>query len=283
MESNKAFASIYKYRFLAVIMVLLLLSGCGAPNGTVDANTPGFFNHYIVFPFSYLIQHIAAFFGDSYGLAIIAMTLLVRLVLMPLMLRQSKSQQAMRKKMSVMQPEIDKLKQKYKDKTPESQAKLNQEMMALYGQHQFNPLAIGCLPMLLQIPILTGLYYAIKMTPELAEHSFLWFRLGAPDHVLPILAALIYYVQFRVSQLGVDPAQQKQMAIMGYLSPIMMAIFSFSAPAAVPLYWVVGGIFMIGQTLLAKKMYPVLAPEPAAALPATPKAKGKAKAGATSK
>ncbi|WP_042168989.1 membrane protein insertase YidC [Paenibacillus gorillae] len=259
--SNQAFAFLKRYRFLAVIAILLIVSGCGAPNGTVDANTPGFFNHYVVFPFSYLIQHIASFFGDSYGMAIIAMTLLVRLVLMPFMLRQHKSQQKMKQKMAVMQPELNKLKEKYKDKTPESQAKMNKEMMELYSKHQFNPLAIGCLPMLLQIPILTGLYYAIKMTPELAQHSFLWFQLGVPDHVLPFLAGIVYYIQFRTSQVGVDPAQAKQMAFMGYISPVMMAIFSFSAPAAVPLYWVVGGTFMILQTMLAKRLYPVLKPD----------------------
>lgn len=260
MGQNNVFTTLKRYRVLLVIAVLVIVSGCGA-NGTIDASTPGFFNHYVVFPFSYLIQHIAYFLNGSYGMAIIAMTLLVRVVLMPLMLRQHKSQQVMKQKMTVMQPELNKLKEKYKDKTPESQAKMQKEMMELYGQHKFNPLAIGCLPMLIQLPILTGLYYAIKMTPELAEHSFLWFQLGAADNILPFLAAVIYYVQFRVSQIGVDPAQQKQMAIMGYISPIMMAVFSFSAPAAVPLYWVVGGIFMILQTMLAKKMYPVVKPE----------------------
>ncbi|MUT66566.1 membrane protein insertase YidC [Paenibacillus sp. NEAU-GSW1] len=245
------------YRIAAVIAVLLLVSGCGSASGTIDSSTPGFFNHYVVFPFSYLIQHIASFLNDSYGLAIIAMTLLVRIVLMPLMLRQHKGQMAMKQKMNIIQPELAKLKEKYKDKTPESQAQLQKETLELYGKHKFNPLAVGCLPMLLQLPILTGLYWAIKMTPELAQHSFLWFQLGAPDHVLPFLAGIIYYVQFRVSQLGVDPVQQKQMAFVGFLSPVMMALFSFSAPAAVPLYWVIGGIFMILQTLLAKRIYPM--------------------------
>lgn len=259
MGQTNAFTFLKRYRILAIIAVLVLISGCGVANGaTIDSATPGFFNHYVVFPFSYLIQHIASFFGGSYGMAIIGMTLLVRLVLLPLMLRQSKSQQAMKQKMTLIQPEMNKLKEKYKVKTPESQAKMQKEMMELYGKHQYNPLAIGCLPMLIQLPILTGLYYAIKMTPELAQHSFLWFQLGSPDKILPFLAAGIYYVQFRVSQIGIDPAQQKQMAIMGFLSPIMMAVFSFSAPAAVPLYWVVGGIFMILQTMLAKRMYPVV-------------------------
>ncbi|MFC4779083.1 membrane protein insertase YidC [Paenibacillus sp. GCM10023252] len=249
---------------LAIVMVMLvLLSGCGV-NGTIDADTPGFFNHYVVFPLSYLIQHMAGWFGGSYGLAIIAITLVIRLALLPLMLNQSSKQSVMKDKMAVIQPEMNRIKEKYKGQTDSaSKLQMQQEMQKLYSDHQFNPLAIGCLPMLIQLPILTGLYYAIKATPELAEHSFLWFQLGQPDHILPFLAGLVYLIQFKVSMIGTDGAAQKQMAILGYLSPIMMAIFSFSAPAAVPLYWVVGGTFMILQTYLSKRMYP-----PAAGLPA---------------
>ncbi|WP_338553562.1 membrane protein insertase YidC [Paenibacillus sp. KS-LC4] len=280
MLSKYTMELLKKYRFILIIGLLLVISGCGAPNGTVDSATPGFFNHYVVFPISYLIQHIAQFFNDSFGMAIIAITLLIRLALLPLMLRQSKSQQAMKQKMSVMQPQLNRIKEKYKnDKSPEAQSNMQKETMALYGEHKFNPLAIGCLPMLIQLPILSGLYYAIKMTPELAEHSFLWFQLGTPDHILPFLAAAIYYVQFRVSQIGMDPAQQKQMALIGYLSPIMMGIFSFTAPAAVPLYWVVGGVFMILQTMLSKRLYPMpitpVMPVVEAEAPTPKKAKGK--------
>ncbi|QAY67646.1 membrane protein insertase YidC [Paenibacillus protaetiae] len=259
---NKQQSIFKKPKLYAALSALLLLAGCGSKTGTIDANTPGFFNHYVIYPLSYLIQHIAAFFGGNYGIAVIIITLMIRLVLLPLMLRQYRSQQTMRDKMKVMKPELDKLNEKYKGKTDrESAQKKQQEMMQLYGQHQFNPLSMGCLPMIIQIPILSGLYYAIKQTPELAQHSFLWFQLGQKDMILPFLAGAIYYVQFRVSQIGMDSAQQKQMAVMGLLSPVMMAIFSFNAPAAVPLYWVTGGTFMILQTLLSKKIYGEKTPE----------------------
>lgn len=258
MGNQTAFTFFRKYSLFAAIAVLVLLSGCGVsgPNATIDASTPGFFNHYIVYPFSYLIQHFASFFDGSYGMALILITLLVRLVLLPLMMRQYKSQHLMKQKMNVLQPELKALQEKYKDKTDaESKAKLQQETMQLYQKHQVNPLAMGCLPMLIQIPILSGLYYAIKLTPELADHSFLWFQLGRPDMVLPFIAAIIYFFQYKISQIGADPAQQKQFAMIGYISPIMMAVFSFNAPAAVPLYWVVGGIFVLLQTWMAKKIY----------------------------
>jgi len=236
---------------------LLLLPGCGSASGTISEDTPGFFNHYVIYPLSELISWFADILNDNYGFAIMAITILIRLILFPLMLKQHKSQKSMREKMAVMQPELKALEEKYKGKNDkDSMAKKQQEMMALYQQHSFNPLAIGCLPMLIQLPILTGLYSAIRMTPEMSTHTFLWFKLGEPDILLPILAALVYFIQFKVSQRGVDSAQMKQMAFLGYLSPIMMGLFALWAPAAISLYWVTGGLFMIVQTYLLYKMYP---------------------------
>lgn len=236
---------------------LLILPGCGSASGTISEDTPGFFNHYVIYPLSETISWFAGLLGDNYGFAVMAITIVIRLALFPLMMRQAKSQQGMRRKMAVMQPELKALEEKYKGaKDQDSLAKKQQEMLALYRKHSFNPLAIGCLPMLIQLPILTGLYSAIRMTPEMSTHAFLWFKLGEPDILLPILAAVIYFIQFKVSQIGNDSAQMKQMAFLGYLSPIMMGLFALWAPAAISLYWVTGGLFMIGQSYLLVKMYP---------------------------
>ncbi|MWC26749.1 membrane protein insertase YidC [Paenibacillus sp. MMS18-CY102] len=256
-RSNSGFAFPRRYGFVLLFIALMLISGCGA-NGTIDSSTPGTFNHYIVYPFSTVIQHVAGWFDGSYGISIIVITLLVRLILMPLMIRQQTGQLAMRAKMKALTPELVAVKEKYKSrKDAESQRKLQQETMQLYQQHGVNPLAIGCLPLLVQLPILTGLYYAIRMTPELKTHTFLWFKLGSADPVMPFIAAGVYLIQSFVSQRlsGSDASQQKQMAILMYLSPVMMGLFSFTAPAALPLYWAVGGVFMIGQSWLAYKLY----------------------------
>ena len=242
--------------------VLLLLAGCGA-QGTINSDTPGVFNHYVVFPLSWLLERLAGFFGDNYGFALIAVTVLVRLVLMPLMLRQYKSQQVMKGKMKRMKPELDDLKSRHTDKSPEAMQKQQQETMELYKKHGYNPLAIGCLPLLIQLPILTGLYYAIRMTPELSSHTFLWFQLGKPDIILPFVAAAVYFVQAKVSQIGVEQTDmQRQMSWAVYLSPIMMGFFSFTAPAALPLYWAIGGIIVVSQTLLGQRFYRHLAEQP---------------------
>ena len=182
---------------------------------------------------------------------------LVIIVLMPLMLKQSNNSFQMRDKMAVMKPELDELQATYKDKSDrDSQKELQQETMKLYQKHKFNPVAsTGCLPMIVQFPILIGFYYAIRSTQEIAAHSFMWFNLGQPDFIMPFVAAAIYFFQFKVTQIGVDPKQKKQMAFMGILSPLMIGFISFNAPAALPFYWTVGGTFLIFQQLLSKKLY----------------------------
>ncbi|NGZ74544.1 membrane protein insertase YidC [Saccharibacillus alkalitolerans] len=272
MEEAKGFIfSTKRGKFFVLAMLLgmvALLSGCGPQSGEITSSTPGFFNHYIVFPISYLIQHLAGWFGGSYGIGIILITLIVRTALFPLMMRQARSQQQMKAKMSVMQPELDALKKKYENKKDAEQQKLmQQEMMAIYQKHSFNPLNIGCLPILIQLPILSGLYTAIRLTPELSTHSFWWFKLGQPDWIMAVLVAVLYLAQAKVSQFNMTPEQRKQMAVMSYISPLMMLFFSFSAPAAMPLYWMASGTFLLLQTLLFRKMYPTN-PEAIAALEA---------------
>ena len=281
MENAKGFFPIQKrtvriYAILASLLAVFLLSGCSSNVSEISSTTPGFFNHYVVFPISYITQHLAGWFNGNYGLAIIALTLIVRLLLFPLMMRQSKSQQKMKRIMKAMQPELDELKKRYENKKDSaSQQKMQQEMMELYKKHQFNPLNIGCLPILIQLPILSGVYTAIRLMPDMSSHSFLWFKLGEPDMVLALIVAAIYLLQSRISMQGMPAEQKKQMAIMGYISPIMMAFFSMSAPAAIPLYWMAGGTFLIFQTLLFRKMYPVDHVTEDAEVVPLPKAKSK--------
>jgi YidC/Oxa1 family membrane protein insertase len=240
----------------------LLLSACSAQPGK---SSSGFFNHYFVEPFVFSIHAVANLFNGSYGLSIILITLIIRLVLMPLMLGQYKKQMAMKGKMDALKPEMDAIQQKMKtEKDPKKKQELQQEMMGLYQKHGVNPLNMGCLPIIIQMPILTGFYYAIRGSKEIASHNFLWFSLGHPDIALTLIAGVIYYFQFKVSQSTMPSAQQAQMKYMGLMSPLMIVMFSFSAPAALPLYWAVGGTFLIVQQYISRKLYP--APETAPAV-----------------
>jgi YidC/Oxa1 family membrane protein insertase len=237
---------------LLLALTTLLLSACSAQGG----NNSGFFHVYFVSPFTYLIHGAAQMLFGSYGLSIILITFLIRLVLMPFMLKQYKTQMAMKEKMDLLKPEMDTIQKKMKTETDaKKKQELQQEMMGLYQKHGVNPLNMGCLPILIQMPILTGFYYAIRGSHEIASHHFLWFSLGKPDIALTLIAGVIYYLQFKVSQTTMPAAQQEQMKYMGLMSPIMIVMFSMKAPAALPLYWVVGGTFLILQTYLSRRLY----------------------------
>ncbi|WP_047981088.1 membrane protein insertase YidC [Ornithinibacillus contaminans] len=257
MEHRSVFTFFRKYSFIGILVLLLFLAGCQAsPDGAAESS--GWFNHYFVGSFSSLIKSVATFFHGNYGLSIVIITLAIRLVIMPFMLKQTKSSLHMQDKMKVLKPEMDEIQQKYKNKKdPESQRKMQQELMQLYQKHNFNPLASlgGCLPMLIQFPFIIGFYYAIRSTPEIATHSFLWFDLGGTDYILIALAVFVYFLQYKVSQIGLDPKMKKQMAIIGLLSPIMIGFVSLNTIAALPLYWTVGGLFMVVQTLISKRIY----------------------------
>lgn len=242
-------------RFILLILITLTtiaLSACSAQ----DTGSGGFFQTYFVDPFANLIHGTAVIFDGNYGVSIILITIIIRLLLMPLMLKQYKAQQLMKEKMELLKPELDEIQKKLKEtKDPKEQQQLQQEMFGLYKKHNVNPLSMGCLPLIIQMPILMGFYYAISGSSEIASHSFLWFSLGQPDIWITAIAGVVYYFQFKVSFSSMPTEQQKQMKIMGLMSPIMIVVISFNAPAALPLYWTVGGIFLIFQTMISKKLY----------------------------
>lgn len=158
----------------SMIGVIVLLAGCTEINQPITAESEGFWNTYIVYPLSQLITYVANLTNENFGLAIIIVTILIRLLILPLMIKQTKSSKAMQ----ALQPEMQKLREKYSSKDQKTQQKLQQETMALMQKHGVNPLA-GCFPILIQMPILIGFYHAIMRTREIAEHSFLWFDLGS--------------------------------------------------------------------------------------------------------
>ena len=109
---------------------------------------------------------------------------------------------------------------------------------------------VGCLPLLIQFPFFSALYYAARYTPGVLKDDFLWFNLGHRDFPLIIIIAALYYFQSWLSIQQVPEEQRKQMAATMYSMPIMMIFFGISSPAAVILYWFVGGIFSIIQQLI---------------------------------
>ncbi|EAR63203.1 OxaA-like protein precursor [Bacillus sp. NRRL B-14911] len=227
---------------------MALLTGCTEVNKPITSESEGFWNEYIVYPLSMFIVKVAETLGGSYGLAIIVVTLIIRLLILPLMIKQTKSSKAMQ----ALQPEMQKLREKYSSKDQKTQQKLQQETMALFQQHGVNPLA-GCFPLIVQMPILIGFYHAISRTREIANHDFLWFDLGSPDpiYLLPLIAGATTFIQQKIMMAG-TANQNPQMAMMLWIMPVMIIVFAINFPAALSLYWVVGNIFMIVQTYFIK-------------------------------
>ncbi|MCZ0702216.1 YidC/Oxa1 family membrane protein insertase [Natronobacillus azotifigens] len=240
---------------LALIGFVLLLTGCGDINADITAESEGFWDSYFVYPLSWVIIRAANFFNGSYGLAIVVVTVVIRSLLVPLNVKQLKSSKAMQE----IQPELQAIREKYSSKDAQTQQKLQQETMKLFQENKVNPMA-GCLPMLVQMPILIGFYHAIMRTPGLDDGSFLWFELSEPDpfYILPLVAASATFLQQKLTMAGTNTTQNAampQMTMMLYMMPLMIGVMSMFFPAALSLYWVVGNVFMVLQTIFIRKPF----------------------------
>lgn len=233
--------------FSILIGVVLFLSACGDRDAPINAETTGFWAKAIIYPLSQLITYFAEMF-NNYGWGIVIVTILIRLVLLPLNVKQLKSSQAMQE----IQPKIKELQAEHSSKDAATQQKLQQEMMGLFKENKVNPLA-GCFPIVVQMPFLFGMYQAIIRTEAIKEGTFLWFELGTPDYILPLLTGAATFLQQKLMMAGNTGAQNPQMKVMLYLMPLMIMSFAFFFPAALALYWVVGNVFMVGQTLLIRR------------------------------
>jgi YidC/Oxa1 family membrane protein insertase len=201
----------------------------------------------------------------NFGLAIIALTFIVRLILFPIADKQFRSMAGMRK----VQPKMKALQERYKDDKP----RLQQEMLKLYQEEKINP-AAGCLPILLQIPIFYALYKVLLVSVEMRHQPFaLWIHdLSAPDPltpvnlfglldftppgflaigVLPILLGITMWIQFKLNPQQMDPVQQQIFSFMPWILMFVMAPFA----AGLQLYWVVSNILTIAQQWWLYKRY----------------------------
>ncbi len=192
--------------------------------------------------------------GLPYAIAIITITVVVRLLFWPLMQASARTS----KRMAALQPQIKELQEKYKD----NPQKLNQKMLELWREHKVNP-ASGCLPVLIQFPILLGFYSMLQTAIELRGQSFLWAcdlsqsdtiamlpGLNFPINPLPLLMGATMLWQARLTPMSpsMDPAQQK---IMKYM-PLMFMVFLYNFSAGLTLYWTVSNLLSITQMKLTR-------------------------------
>ncbi|QBK24821.1 membrane protein insertase YidC [Ureibacillus thermophilus] len=231
---------------LTLSLAAVLLSGCTEYNEPISSDSKGFWNQFIVWPIVSSIKYFADVFG-SYGLGIIAVTIIIRLAILPLTIKQVQSS----KKMQELRPQMQELQKKYSSKDAVTQQKYQQELMELMRTSGVNPM-MGCLPALIQMPIIIGLYHAISrmnVTPEFELGTFLIFPLAEPSIILAITAGVIQYIVLMTGPAVDNP----QMKVMLYIMPIMIIGFGMVLPAALSLYWVVGNIISVVQNLFIYK------------------------------
>ncbi|MED1785814.1 membrane protein insertase YidC [Brevibacillus fortis] len=225
---------------LMLTMLVLVLSGCNPQAAApIGPDATGIWDKYFVYPLSWLIKESALLLGNNYGLGILIATIIIRIIVLPLMVKQIKSS----KKMQEIQPEMQKIREKHKNDPQKAQT----ETMALFQKSGVNPLA-GCLPMLVQMPILIAFYHAIIRTTEINSQTFLWLTLGEKDpyYILPIVAAITTYLQSKM--MGQATQGNPQMQMMIIMMPLMILAIAVTLPSALSLYWVYGNLFTIVQT-----------------------------------
>ena len=174
----------------------------------------------------------------NWGVAIIILTVLIKLAFYPLSAASYKSMA----RMKVLAPKLQRLKERYGD----DRQKMHQAMIELYKTEKINPLG-GCLPIVVQIPVFIALYWVLLLSVELRHAPFmLWINdLSAPDpyFILPVLMGATMFIQTWLNPTPPDPMQAKLMKIM----PVAFSVFFFFFPSGLVLYWLVNNILSIGQ------------------------------------
>jgi YidC/Oxa1 family membrane protein insertase len=231
------------------VVIVLLIAGV--------ISITGVWNTILLEPMLNFLVLMSKYFLGSFGIAVIVLTIVIRLLMFPLTMRQLQSSKAMQ----AIGPKMKELQKKY----AKDQQKLNQEVMKLYKEEGINPL--GCaLPMLIQFPIWLALYQsviqALAYTPENLlglskqlyssavirdalplNHHFLWLDLTKGDIFMAILTvASMWALQKMSTQATADPQQQSMNRIMLWVMPLMFGLFSLTLPSGLSLYWVVSNI-----------------------------------------
>ena len=200
--------------------------------------------------FSLILKMLYSVVGN-YGVAIVILTILVRVVTAPLTVKQMRSMERMR----ALSPKLKEIQAEFSD----DRQKQSEKTMALYKSEGVNPLG-GCLPMLLQFPVFIGLFYALRSTIQLRQAPFFgWIDdlsvpeslfeipgLGLPFRVLPLIMGASMVLQQRITPTQADPAQAKMMMT---VMPIMMTVIFYQFPSGLVLYWMVSNILAISHQL----------------------------------
>ena len=234
------------------VAMLLVLTGCVQVDKATGQPT-GFIWNTIGAPMAEAIKYFATDKGLGFGVAIIIVTIIVRLIILPLGIYQSWKATLHSEKMNALKHVLEPHQTRLKEATTqEEKLEAQQALFAAQKEHGISMFGgVGCFPLLIQMPFFSAIYFAAQHTEGVAEASFLGIALGSPSWILIACAGVLYYVQSLLSLHGVeDETQREQLKKMIYMSPMMIVMFSIFSPASVTLYWVVGGFMMILQQFI---------------------------------
>ena len=251
---------IKKYTGVLALLVVtaLVLSACGAtnnPNVAPHSGIYGWVYQWLGRPLQNIMIHTAHMVGgdNGAGWGIVIITVVVRLILMPLMLVQQNKSVRQQEKMARLQPQMKLIQtaMKHKGITPQQQMTLSGWQRELYSKNEMSLTGgIGCLPLIIQLPIMWGIYQAVFYSPQLAHSTFFGISLSQKSVVLAIIATIFTVIQGYISLIGIPEEQKKTMQSMMIFNPIMTLFFSLSFSGALALYWAAGNLVMIIQQII---------------------------------
>ena len=236
--------------------MLLVLTGCVQVDKATGQPT-GFIWNTIGAPMAEAIKYFANDQGLGFGVGIIIVTIIVRLLILPLGIYQSWKATLHSEKMNALKDVLEPHQTRLKEATTqEEKLEAQQALFAAQKEHGISMFGgVGCFPILIQMPFFSAIYFAAQHTEGVSEASFLGIALGSPSWILIACAGVLYYIQSLLSLHGVeDETQREQLKKMIYMSPMMIVMFSIFSPASVTLYWVVGGFMMILQQFIVNYM-----------------------------
>ncbi|MBW8106833.1 MULTISPECIES: membrane protein insertase YidC [Streptococcus] len=234
------------------VAMLLVLTGCVNVDKTTGQPTGVIWNTFGA-PMAEAIKYFANDKGLGFGVAIIIVTIIVRLIILPLGIYQSWKATLHSEKMNALKHVLEPHQTRLKEATTqEEKLEAQQALFAAQKEHGISMFGgVGCFPLLLQMPFFSAIYFTAQHTEGVAQASYLGIPLGSPSMILAACAGVLYYLQSLLSLHGVeDQTQRDQIKKMAYVSPVMIAGFSLISPASVTLYWVVGGFMMILQQFI---------------------------------
>jgi YidC/Oxa1 family membrane protein insertase len=220
--------------------------------GVVDFGTFGIFARWLFDWLNWTHDHLV----QNWGWAIIVLTVIINLALLPTRVSMMRTQLKMQKVAPFAQA-INKKYEKYGFRDTEKQQQKQAEIMAMYKEHDVSPFNLaGCLPMFIQLPILYAFYAVLANTIELRQAAWMWIRdLSSPDpwHILPIATiASMMILQRMTPQAGMDPAQRRMMNVM---MPVMFGFITWAVSAGLALYWTVGNLISLGQQYVMNRTH----------------------------